>query len=163
MSFTALGNITLTTAQTTITLSSISQAYRDLYLVITIAGTGSGGSPLLRANNDAGLNYTGTVLRANGTTANGVNLTSYNYGAMLGIYVANSGSNNTFFDVWMPDYATTDKHKNMMIRANGASSGVEMQITKWNNTSAVTSLVLTFGSGQTWGIGTTVALYGVTA
>jgi hypothetical protein len=163
MSFTALGNITLTTAQTTITLSSISQAYRDLYLVVTIAGLGSGGSPLLRANNDANLNYTGTVLRANGTTANGVNLTSYNYGAMLGIYVSNSGSNNTFFDVWMPDYATTDKHKNMMIRANGADSGVEMQITKWNNTSAISSLVLTFGSGQTWGIGTTVALYGVSA
>lgn len=163
MSFTALGNITLTSAQTTITLSSISQSYRDLYLVITIAGLGSGGKPLIRVNNDAGLNYTGTVIRANGTTANGVNLYQYNYGATTGVYVNNTGSNDTFFDVWMPDYATTDKHKNLMIRANGADSGVEMNVQKWNNTSAVTSLVLTFGSGQTWGIGTTVALYGVSA
>jgi hypothetical protein len=163
MSFTALANITLASTQTSITFSSISQAYRDLFLVVSIAGLGSGGQPLLRVNNDAGLNYNGTVLRANGTNVNGVNLVSYNYGAMLGIYVSNSGSNNTFFDVWLPDYATTDKHKNLMIRANGADSGVEMQFSKWNNTSAVTSLVLTFGSGQTWGIGTTAALYGVTA
>lgn len=163
MSFTALGNITLSTAQTTITFSSISQAYRDLYLVITIAGLGSGGIPLIRANNDAATNYNGTILRANGTTANGVNVNAYNNGTQTSLYVSNSGSNNTFFDVWMPDYATTDKHKNFMIRSNGADSGVEMNLSKWNNTAAITSLVLTFGSGQTWGIGTTVALYGVTA
>lgn len=163
MSFTALGNITLSSLQTTITFASISQAYRDLYLVITIAGAGSGGIPLIKANNDGGTNYNGTILRANGTSVLGTNINSYNYGTQTSLYVSNSGSNNTFFDVWMPDYATTDKHKNFMIRSNGADSGVEMNLSKWNNTSAITSLVLWFGSGQSWGIGTTVALYGVTA
>jgi hypothetical protein len=163
MSFTALGNIALTSTQTSITFASISQAYRDLFLVITIAGLGSGGIPLIKANNDAGLNYNGTILRSDGTNQNGVNINAYNYGTQTSLYVSNSGSNNTFWDVWMPDYATTDKHKNFMIRSNGAGSGVEMNLSKWNNTTAITSLVLYFGSGQSFGIGTTVALYGVTA
>ena len=161
--FTALANISLSGTATSITFSSISGSYRDLYMVITIAGLGSGGIPLIKANNDGNPNYNGTILRANGSSANGVNVNSYNYGTQTSLYVSNSGSNNTFFDVWMPDYATTDKHKNFMIRSNGADSGVEMNLSKWNNTSAITSLVLWFGSGQSFGIGTTVALYGVSA
>jgi hypothetical protein len=161
--FTALANISLSGTATSITFSSISGSYRDLYMVITIAGLGSGGIPLIKANNDGTANYSGTILRANGSTANGVNVNAYNYGTQTSLYVSNSGSNNTFFDVWMPDYATTDKHKNFMIRSNGADSGVEMNLSKWNSTSAITSLVLWFGSGQSFGIGTTVALYGVSA
>jgi hypothetical protein len=161
--FTALANISLSGTATSITFSSISGSYRDLYMVITIAGLGSGGIPLIKANNDGATNYNGTILRANGSTVNGVNVNAYNYGTQTSLYVSNSGSNNTFFDVWMPDYATTDKHKNFMIRSNGADSGVEMNLSKWNSTSAITSLVLWFGSGQSFGIGTTVALYGVSA
>jgi hypothetical protein len=163
MSFTALGNIALTGTATSITFASISSAYRDLFMVITIAGAGSGGIPLIKANNDAGTNYNGTILRADGTNINGVNINAYNYGTQTSLYVSNSGSNDTFWDVWMPDYATTDKHKNFMIRSNGAGSGVEMNLSKWNSTTAISSLVLYFGGGQSFGIGTTVALYGVTS
>jgi hypothetical protein len=169
MSFTALANITTTATQTVVTFSSIPGTYRDLYLVIRRAGLG-GGAALIKVNNDAGTNYNGTVLRANGTTANGVNINAYNYGATLGLYANESGNNDLFYDVWMPDYATTDKHKNLMIRANQAGIGgssysaVEMNISKWNNTAAVTSLVIYFApSGPTMGVGTTMALYGVTA
>lgn len=164
MSFTPLANITLSGTATSITFSSISGSYRDLYLVLTIAGLGSGGVPLIKVNNDATAgNYHGTILRANGTTVNGVNINAYNAGVTTSLYVSNSGSNNTFYDVWLTDYATTDKHKNLLIRANGADSGVEMNCSKWNSTSAVTSLVLYFASSLTFGIGTTAALYGVSA
>ena len=50
--FTALANISLSGTATSITFSSISGSYRDLYMVITIAGLGSGGIPLIKANND---------------------------------------------------------------------------------------------------------------
>lgn len=164
MSFTPLANITLAGTATSITFSSISGSYRDLYLVLTIAGLGSGGVPLIKVNNDAtASNYNGTILRANGTTVNGVNINAYNAGVTTSLYVSNSGSNNTFYDVWLTDYATTDKHKTLMIRANGADSGVEMNISKWNSTTAVTSLVIYFASSLTFGIGTTAALYGVSA
>jgi hypothetical protein len=170
MSFTALANITLTSTQTVVTFSSIPNTYRDLYLVLTRAGLGTGGQPLIKVNNDAGTNYNGTVLRSNGSTANGVNINAYNYGATLGLYPQYTGNNDLFYDIWMPDYATTDKHKNLMIRANdagyagGGYGGVEMNISKWNNTSAITSLVLYFTqAGLTFGVGTTMALYGVSA
>jgi hypothetical protein len=159
--FTPLANTTLASAVTSITFSSISSSYRDLFLVLKLVG-GTGSQPLIKVNNDAGTNYNGTLVRANGTTILGTNINAYNYGATLSLYASNSGSNDLFYDVWMPDYATTDKHKTLLIRANGAGSGVEMNVSKWNSTTAVTSLVIYFTSGN-FGIGTTATLYGVSA
>lgn len=158
--FTALANITISGgAKTSITFSSISASYRDLYLVLTPVLGSAGGTFLLKANADAGLNYNGSTLRANGTTVAATNLNANNYGATLGIYATYSGIDDSIFEIWLPDYATTDKHKNMMIRASGATTGVEMNVSKWNNTAAITSLIL----GGYFGNGTTATLYGVAA
>jgi hypothetical protein len=165
MSFVALSNITLAATQTSISFTSISQSYRDLYMVITQVGvTGTGGRPLVKVNNDAGVNYSGLSLRTNGTSfLTSSNLNGQDNGATLAINVTNGGGNDVFYDIWITDYSTTDKYKNLLSKANSGSSGNEIVVNTWKNTSAVTSLVLYFTSGLTFGIGTTVTLYGVLA
>lgn len=166
MSFVALGEITVTGTKTSITFSSISQAYRDLYMVITQVGVnGTGGRPVIKVNNDSNYaNYFGQALRTNGTSflsANSIN--NQDYGATLALTVNNGGGNDVFYDIWFMDYSATDKHKNILNHANSGSYGNEMLVNRWANTTAITSLVLYFPSGLPFGTGTTVTLYGVTA
>lgn len=161
--FTALASTTLGSTATSITFSSISGSYRDLYLILTMVG-GTMSQPLIKVNNDNSYsNYGGVVLRSNGSSVYSTNISGYNYGMTLSLYTSNSGSNDIFYDISFLDYATTDKVKPVLVRSNGAGSGVEMNASKWGNTAAITSLVLYDYNGFSFGAGTTATLYGVSA
>ena len=119
--WTPLANITLSAAQTTVTFSSISSAYKDLRLVYRGNSNGYyGSSPSMRFNNDSSnacptLLTTGDGTSVYGSTANNawipINDASY-MSPVLPMLIT--------VDIF--DYSATDKHKTVLSRANSGQS-----------------------------------------
>lgn len=155
---TQLGSITVSaTGYTNYTFSSISSAYKDLYVVFTgKAGTGAN-QPLVRLNGDSSNIYLSGWIYGNGAAA----YSSANTGT--GVYLCGQSMNldttyvfNANFTIH--DYTATDKHKQMLGRFgqyNNAGSGVI--VGRYPSTSAITSLSI-YGDLS---VGTTIILYGV--
>lgn len=159
--WTPVANITLGSAQASVTFSSISGSYRDLVLVMTPATTGYGGGPFLQLNT-SGFAFSWTWAEGDGTTP----------------YV-NSGSNLDFpinpensissaqtvpITVQFLDYISTDKHKHILYRYGAAGQGSGMGTARWPSTAAITTIIITAATGgRTLSAGSTFALYGVSA
>lgn len=119
----------------------------------------------LNLNSDTGNNYASHFLRGNGSFASASASTSTNYiGA--GSSVAQTGGADMFgvTVVDILDYANTNK--NTTVRSlngedrNGAGF-VYFESGLWMNTSAVSTISLTCGSGSNWSQYSSFALYGV--
>jgi len=152
--YTPLANVTLGSATSSVTFSSISQSYRDLRLVIT--GTSS--------------TFVGVfwIINSDATSTNYYNVYMLGDGGGTGSGSANSNSWSSFrssnltqyvADVF--DYSATDKHKTVLLRQNAASESGTLAIAgRWANTAAITSLQISLGVA-TFSTGTTFALYGI--
>lgn len=160
--YTPLANITLASSASTITFSSISQAYKDLIIVTSLVSSGTYASSSMRLNGDTGSNYSyvyavdGPSSFAGTTTAQGLFWSGF----------ASGGNVTTILQVM--DYSATDKHKTTLARMNkfdSEANNVGMAAFRWASTSAVTSFsIYSSGTyGNPFAAGTTVALYGVAA
>jgi hypothetical protein len=58
------------------------------------------------------------------------------------------------------DFAQTNKHKSVLVRADRSAQATEMQAHRWGSTSAITSIDLFAGSGNL-AAGSTFSLYGL--
>lgn len=160
----ALANITLGSAQATVTFASIPATYRDLRLIITIPNgyAGSGSGIKFNADTDYSNNYSRVVVAGNGSSGYSfVNTGSSNPTANhdLGALRADGNLIADFLD-----YSATDKHKSVLVRENGAANEAHIQTTRWASTAAVTTITLsTDGSPANLPSGSTYALYGVIA
>lgn len=162
--WTPLANLTLGSNQTTVTFSSISGSYRDLVLVIVSTGTSAGQNTYFQANGvSTGTAYAGATLESNGSSN-----ASLTFNQNLGIYSVWNGSDigagdftNTTVNIL--DYATTDKHKQFLIRVNRPTGGmVALTAGRFGNTGAITTLTINSTAGQ-WASGSSFALYGVSS
>jgi hypothetical protein len=157
-----LNSITLASATTTVTFSTIPAAYRDLILIIN-GSFASAASYTFRFNGDTGSNYSMVYAQAvhgGGITSGTISSTS------LVVWAANNLVANTNFTniTQVMDYSATDKHKAVLNRNGGqqsASSFVNMSAGRWANTGAITSMAI-IGSAN-FNIGTTFSLYGIAA
>ncbi len=150
----ALANITLSSAATTVTFSSISQAYRDLYLVISGTTVTSNATIDLRLNGDATTtNYSSVTIQGDGTSATTSSSNTF------GLSSLSAASVSTCIVEFL-DYTATNKHKSYLIRTGRPDSSTQFRVGRWANTAAVTTLGLVTGS-TTYAAGTTFALYGV--
>jgi hypothetical protein len=159
---TPLANITLSSTASTVTFSSISGAYRDLYLVVVAKTNQAGWQTRMRLNGDTGSNYNTIYLTNSSNTAfsqSSFGTTQMEFGP-LGI------ASTTVDMIWKTnilDYSATDKHKNVQsIIGNIDSSMIDGSSHRYLSTSAITSLVVYPGSG-TWSVGSNFALYGVSS
>jgi hypothetical protein len=152
--YTPLANLTLGSSASTVTFSSISQAYRDLILVFS--GTTSVDTQIrVRFNSDSGSNYSWVQMFGNGSVAGSVSgtdtsLRGTNFNTVVG--------QNT---VQIMDYSATDKHKTVLIRRSRDTDTIAAA-ERWANTAAITTITLVTNSG-TYNSGTTFALYGIVA
>jgi hypothetical protein len=152
--YTALANVTLGSSASSVTFSSISQAYRDLVLVINAPAGGVFG--YLRFNGDSGSNYSAVRMYGSGTAT----------GSDTGLIGSSAINISEFYNeqnlttVNIMDYSATDKHKTVLSRANAPAYYVFGIAGRWANTAAITSLVVSPSSG-TFNSGGTFALYGV--
>ena len=153
-----LATKTLTATATSVTFSSISQAYRDLVLVVSgTASAGSSRSLFMRFNGDAGTNYSTVSMQGNGSTAaSSTSTLAQTFGGFLG---ATSRTSNV---TQIMDYSATDKHKTVLARHDDASTGENTlaRASRWANTSAITSIYLV-PNADSIAIGSTFTLYGI--
>jgi hypothetical protein len=153
----ALANLTLGSAQSIVTFSSISGSYRDLVLVINgKITTGTDSAFFITLNSDFGNNYNDVLMTADST---GFGSTSVaNAGAST---VGRFDTNDGVYVLNFLDYSATDKHKTFLTRSN-ISTTVRAYAHRWANTSAVTSIRVAAAS-STFATGSTFALYGVSS
>jgi hypothetical protein len=153
-----LANTTLGSNTATVTFSSISQAYQDLYLVV-VGKASSGFSQGIRFNGDTGSNY--NVLRFTGDGATVVSGVAANQTrGLFSAFTFNSSINSAAF-IHILDYTRTDKHKTTLSDAHSnPDTEIGLICNRWANTAAITTVALVNDSG-TYQTGTTFALYGV--
>jgi len=154
---TALANITLANSTTTtVTFSSISGAYRDLLIVWTGTTQSTFGNRFYMNNDQSNGNYFNVAGWGNGSSVFGTNAQSPQIA-----HDVNSTTTQNQSVIHVLDYAQTDKHKTILSRADVVNLGVVMQVTRWANTAAVTSVVV--NNAAIWNSGTTISLYGVSS
>ena len=161
--FTALASTTLGSTATSITFSSISGSYRDLFLVVDpYVSSASYYETLIQFNSDTSTsNYLSLYLSGSGSSVSAANLNTYGAVPISGPNAISAGSGeraNAFAHIM--DYATTDRHKTVLCRSNNSAWGSDMAVGRWSSTAAVTSITVKLRSG-TWGVGASFALYGV--
>lgn len=158
--WTPLANLTLGSATTGVTFSSISGAYKDLRLVIN-GGVTSGGFAKYRLNGDSSSTYLWATLESNGTSATSA-WNGNDYATFFNNYIVWNSSDKTVVTLDILDYSATDKHKTIMSRTFREYTAVNDMTVRWPSTAAVTTLYL-YADTSTWVSGTTFALYGVSA
>lgn len=154
-----LANLTLTSSATSVTFSSISQAYRDLVVVVTAAKSGGNDAVTMQLNGSSSTIYSGVYMRGNGSSAasstSGEN-DRFNFSGGLGFL--NTDGYNAVINII--DYSVTDKHKTVLCRADNAGLGTVATTARFQSTTAITSLSIFSSTAMTSG---TFALYGIAA
>jgi len=163
--WTPLANITLSSAVTSVTFSSISSAHRDLVLVVRAASS-SQGTYQVRFNSDTSNVYNFVQMFKQGATgfmSDGFTQTSI-------IYPRNNnplalGGGSAKMEIF--DYATTNKHKQVLLRSDNIDpqNAGQFHCVRYGSTSAITSIsiVSNWGGSINMLAGSTFALYGVSA
>lgn len=151
-----IATTTLSSAQTSVTFSSISGSFTDLVLVW--AGTSGGNDIRLRFNSDTGTNYSYTRIFGDGSAVYSDRDTNQtNAPATLG------GMTNGNSIVYLNNYSNTTTFKTAMARANNTQGGyVGVWFNLWRSTSAITTITALVLAG-TISSGTTFTLYGIKA
>lgn len=158
---TALATITLGASQTTVTFSSISGAYRDLYLVVNCTAATSG-NLLIQLNGDTGSSFNWVRMSGIGS---GSGFGGASAGTIGYISYANTVPTSDIMTCLCSvlDYSANDKHKTILTRNDVASSATEVLATRWMNTAVVVSLKVLMDAGQSFTAGSTFTLYGISA
>jgi hypothetical protein len=157
----ALANVTLGSTASSITFSSISGSYRDLFCVFTSPAQGNQVRPLIRLNNDSSsANYFEIVAVGNGSSASSLTYSNSGFDPSNRF----SSYNDPFTVVFnVMDYSVTNKHKTALFRIDGSTQATIMDAGRWANTSAVTSVTFQIAGASPFPVGTSVALYGVSS
>jgi len=167
MSWTLLESQTLSGSQASITLGSggtLNQGYKTLKVMVS-------------ARSDRSATYDNVVIKPNNATSNrsyrnleGDGSTAYSQsGSEVRIMTATGASStaSTFSsgELTIPNYASTTATKPMSAdgvhESNATAAYQDMYANLWNDTTAITSLVIIPGVGPNFVSGTTVTLYGL--
>lgn len=164
--FTALDKVTVGTATSSITFSSIPSTYTDLVVVASILPSSTSFyTPSLQFNSDTGSNYSSTWMYGQGSTAVSSRNTSQtqmaidNYSATPAVGYPMSVLFNVF------NYANTSVYKTVIARGNDifASAGeTSATVGLWRSTAAITSVTVK-GNGANFAAGSTFSLYAIKA
>lgn len=162
-----LATYTVSSAESSVTFSSISQSYTDLVFVINMQSsyTGdSGNGARFRFNGDSGTNYSYIVARGNGSTTSSFRSSNDTY-IQIGLLPSSGGGTpaGTFGNgiAHILNYSNSTTYKTVLGRTNSTYAAVEASTNTWRNTAPITSIVY-FGDGNILA-GSTFTLYGIKA
>lgn len=147
-----------TLSSTSVSLSSISQSYQTLYLVVSGASVSATATPLIVRQNGLTSSYKVTEMRS-GTTVLQTSTTLTGFKPVEN-YNVPTGTNQDVHTFTFPQYTLATAHP---VTIQGATAGVEES---WlcqgyvQNFAAITSLTITTVAGSTFDAGT-YTLYGV--
>lgn len=158
--YTLIASNTLGSAAATVTFSSISGTYTDLFLVCDFALTSSGDGLGLQFNSDTGSNYSDTMLAGNGSTASSSRQSSQ-FSIRSGYW--ETGRSQTYISIM--DYVNSNTYKTTLSRqfqSGTTTSYVVANTGLWRSTSAINSITLGSISGNI-ASGSIFKLYGIEA
>jgi hypothetical protein len=156
-----IATTTLASATNTISFGSISGSYTDLVLTLSGTVSSAGNDVLLRFNSDSGTNYSFSRLNGDGSTAGGARATSATAIRPSDIYGPQL-SNPFFMTMNLFSYAGST-NKTVLINwnmDNNGSGAVGRMVGLWRSTAAITTIGISYSSGN-FSIGTTATLYGI--
>lgn len=146
----------LSSPAATVTFSSIPQTFRDLVITNDVPQTTTFNNILTRFNGDTGSNYL-VVNMVAGTSA--FSQTGSGSSANFG-FTSDSARTNAMVTIF--DYTQTNKHKSSIGRFNAATTRADLDVERWANTAAITSIEIRWLSGDL-PTGSTFTLYGISA
>lgn len=159
--YTPIASTTLTSAQSSVTFSSISSAYTDLVLVLSNITVSNDGYALdFKINSDTGSNYSLTNISGNGTTvrsdrvSNGTN-TANDIDYYYGFSSSSPGQSILNF----MNYSNTTTYKTILGRTSASTKEVEASVHLWRSTAAISTIEI-LATGSTIATGT-FTLYGI--
>jgi hypothetical protein len=168
--YTFISSVTVGTATSTITLSSIPQIYTDIVLRITSRQTGTSD---VQDSINVGINgapsgtlNSVTMLRGNGSVAASNRETSQpqwnmDQGSTAGGNVANTFAND---ELYIANYrGSQNKVASGFIAHEDDATTAFLRASAflWRDTTAISSLVLKLASGQNFAVGSSFYLYGI--
>lgn len=159
--YNAIATNTLGAATSTVTFSSISQAYTDLVLVYKVRmATGGAVNSFMRINGDTGnnYNYAGTYYTLG--VAQGSHTTSAGNTAWID-NVDSSWTTITHID--FNNYKSTDMKKGWLVWSGAPNSQTDMKWGSWNSTAAINQIQIYNPSSINFAVGSQFTLYGILA
>lgn len=162
----ALDKVTVGTATSTISFSSIPATYTDLVVVISAPTSSDGATPQFRFNGDTSTNYSNTFLEGSGSSATS-NRESSQTNIQLSYNVGGNSTNPSTSIVHIMNYSNTTTYKTLLARWNSASGGTypgtAATVGLWRKTpEAITSMEIFVATGN-FAVGSTFSLYGIAA
>jgi hypothetical protein len=165
--YTQINSVTLAANSASVSFASIPQNFRDLILTHSSKHTYSGSISVrdtgIRFNGDSGNNYPRVNMWGTGSSAISEILATDNNVPL------NYGMASADFQpgiVQIMDYSASDKHKTVLYRTglgNDSNYGAYSQVSRWANTSAITSLIIIPNPAYQLISGSTFTLYGIEA
>lgn len=150
-------SVTLGSATSTVTFSSIPNTYTDLILVFN-GSASSYVNTYLQINGDSSSLYSETRIYGNGSTA-----ISARYINQTFAFVGDVHTNQSNGFLHFMDYANTNVFKTFLSRDNAPSGGLGAWAGLYRSTSAISSILFGATSGATFNSGSTFNLYGIQA
>jgi hypothetical protein len=158
-----IATTTLGSASNSVTFSSISGSYTDIFAIVSMPASGVV-TTAIRFNGDTGTNYSTTLLVGSGGGSGSYRESNKSYGVTGGL-VSGLGANSNFI-VQINNYSNTTTYKTSLTRSNSATNNeVGANVITWRSTSAITSISFIdyAGGANTYPTGSTFALYGIKA
>ena len=152
---------TLTSPQTNVTFSSISQAYTDMVAVLNLTSVGD--NMLGRVGNgsiDTGNNYSYNRMSGNGSSVSAASGSNYNYLLFDGAAYLNTTP--AVYIIQYMNYSNTTTNKAVFARGNNSSVGTDAISLLWRSTAAINTISFNSASNQ-YATGSTFTLYGIKA
>jgi hypothetical protein len=162
-----VSTVTLGTAASSITFSSIPQTATDLLVLFRGRANNTQNAFRVQFNSDAGANYSQRILNGTGSSVTSTSTTGGTYISTQlltpSTYTANTFSN---ISVYIPNY-TSSSAKSLSIDGvqenNSTAANQQIVAGLWSGTAAITSLtVLTSGGSFLFAADTTASLYIIT-
>ena len=157
----SIATTTLSSTQTSVSFSTISNAYTDLILVAqTKFTTNSDAFIALRFNSDTASNYSNTYLLGTGSSPSSgrsSNVTSGRIG---------NGSNSSEYAIHIAhiqNYANATTFKTVISRSNSTAAYVSAYVSVWRKTPEAITDITIVNDSVTFDIGSTFTLYGIKA
>jgi len=157
-----IATTTLSSNQTSVTISSIPATYTDLVLIIN-AKNDTLTNTEIRFNGDTATNYSNTMLSGNGTSATSARESNNTSISIDNVAYMTTGDFAYSNIIQIFNYANTTTFKTLLARANSAANGVDAIVGLWRKTpEAITSLtILTTTGTRNFITGSTFTLYGI--
>ena len=151
-----IATTTLSSAQSSVSFSSISGSYTDLVLVIQASISTGDQDTYLRLNSDSGTNYSRTKIAGNGTSA--TTWQASNQNAYYGVGNINTSLMTTIINLM--NYSNSTTYKTILNRHGSTGNETALSVGLWRSTSAITSILVAPG-GSTFTSGSTFTIYGI--